>query len=99
MQEASSGKLDQPQAPIKRNLSSVSIGGIVKEGSERTKRVKVLDPEQKQAIENMTSAADLPREERQRQWAALDRRLKAPDLPPGLIEKWNHTDRKSKFPS
>lgn len=55
----------------------------------RTKRVKVLTDSQREAIRSMQSANEIPHAERKRQWNALHRKLKQPDLPEGLLEKWN----------
>ena len=76
-----------------RQLSSVSIGSILKEpgSTGRTKRVKVLTAEQREAIQSLTSPEQLPPEERKRQQSALDRRLKKTDtLPPGVLAKWEN---------
>ena len=55
--------------------------------------VRVLTPEQREAVANLTHPSQMPIEERRRQHNALNRRLEsAKDLPPGLIEKWNAQD-------
>ena len=54
----------------------------------RQKRVKVLSEEQREALQSLSSASQIPHDERKRQWGALHRRLKQPGLPEGLLEKW-----------
>ena len=78
---------------LPRALSSVSVGGILKddpEGTGRQRRVKVLTEEQKAAIMNLTDSSQMEPKERKRQWSALDRRLhsKSDTLPPGVLAKW-----------
>lgn len=83
----------------KRSLSAVSLDGIVDESNPRAKRVKVFSEQQREAIQSMQSASELPHEDRKRHYAALSRRLKQPGLPDGLIEKWKaaKSDRQKSF--
>lgn len=74
-----------------RSLSSVSLDGIIDERNPRVKRVKALSGAQVEAIQSLTNASQIPHAERKRQWNALHRRLKQPDLPEGLLEKWAST--------
>lgn len=59
---------------------------------EKTKRVKCLSPEQKEAVMAMTDPSEMPLEERRRQYNAINRRITNPNnaktFPAGLIEKW-----------
>ena len=55
----------------------------------KTKRVRILDDKQKEAILSLHSAKEIPRAERNRQWSALGRKLKEPNLPDGVLKKWN----------
>ena len=65
---------------------------------QRVRRVKVLSEQQKKAIRGMQSAADIPHEERKRQWGALKRRLEQKNLPDGVLKKWESaTSRQDKF--
>jgi len=66
----------------------VSLDGILDEKNPRQKRVKILSEDQREAIQSLSSASQIPHDERKRQWGALHRRLKQPGLPAGLIEKW-----------
>ena len=54
--------------------------------------MKCLSPEQKEAIMQMTDPAEMPLEERRRQYNAINRRINNPDnhknFPAGLVEKW-----------
>lgn len=66
------------------------------------KRVKVLSPEQAQAVLAMTDPVQVPIEERRRQYNAINRRMANPEtaksFPPGLVEKWKDaTDSQKKF--
>lgn len=59
------------------------------EPGKRAKRVKVLTPEQKEAIRTLTHPSQMSHEERKRQFGALGRRLEKTDtLPPGVLAKW-----------
>jgi len=66
----------------------VSVSGILDDKNPRVKRVKVLSEDQRNAINQMQRANEIPHSERKRQWNALHRRLQQPDLPEGLLEKW-----------
>lgn len=64
--------------------------------SQKQVRVKLLTPEQRQAIEDIKSPAEIPIEERRRQYAAIGRVMKSnKNLPEGLVAKWNATGRDS----
>ena len=79
------------QGNLRRPLSSVSLDGLVKHGDQpqRTKRVKVLTPEQREAIQSLTHPNQMPHAERKRQFGALGRRLEKSDtLPAGVLAKW-----------
>ena len=73
--------LPQPIRPVRRPLSSVSLDGIMDAKNPRVKRVKLLSDEQKEATQQLSSPAQIPHAERKRQWNALHRRLKQPNLP------------------
>ena len=73
---------------LHKQLSSVSLGGMVRDDG-KTKRVRILGEEQKQAILELHSAKEIPRAERNRQWSALSRRLKESSLPDGVLKKWS----------
>ena len=64
----------------------------VRTGDDKTKRVKCLSPEQKDAILQMTDPTEIPLAERRRQYNAINRKMNNPDcaktFPAGLIEKW-----------
>ena len=83
--DAASGK------GVLRSHSSVSLGGIMDVSNKRQKRVKILTPEQKDAIRNLTDSNQIPHRERKRHWNALYRRLEHKDLPEGLLQKWQST--------
>lgn len=66
------------------------------------KRVKILTPEQRAAISSLTDPAQVPIEERRRQYNAINRRLNGANadknFPPGLVEKWRDAnDSQKKF--
>lgn len=65
------------------------------------KRVKILTPEQREAISSMTDPSQVPIEERRRQYNAINRRMNGPSaktFPPGLVEKWRDAnDSQKKF--
>ena len=72
------------------------------DGDSKTARVKVLTPEQKQAVLELTSPDQVPIQERRRQYNAINRRFERPGAektyPPGLIQKWQDaTDGQKKF--
>lgn len=88
---------------LRRPISSVSVDGVLKsddnENGRRTKRVKVLTPEQRQAIQNLTDPSQMPHEERKRQFGALNRRLKdEATLPAGVLAKWECAKTQSQKP-
>ena len=107
-------RLPEPETGIKQLLTSVSFcsdgqGELTvppllengeDDGGKRSARVKVLTPDLRSQIENMTHPSQLPREERKRQYAALDRRMKETHtLRPGLLEKYqaSHGSSQAKF--
>jgi hypothetical protein len=97
--------LPRPKSILRRPLSAVSLDGILQDdngtGGSRTKRVKVLSEEQREAISNLTHPAQMSHAERKRQFGALGRRLKKADtLPPGVLAKWEcaHTDLEKSGP-
>ena len=56
---------------------------------QRTKRVKILTPEQREAIQSLTHPHQMSHAERKRQFGALGRRLeKSETLPAGVLAKW-----------
>ena len=65
----------------------------------KQKRVKILSPEQKDAVLSLTSPDQVPLEERRRQYNAINRRIATDrNLPPGLAEKWaNAKSSQDKF--
>ena len=83
------GNASRSTGGLRRNFSSVSVDGITQNDSGRVKRVKVLNQEQREAIQNLTCASQLTHAERKRQWGALHRKLeKKETLPPGVLAKW-----------
>lgn len=107
-------RLPEPETGIKQLLTSVSfcsdgqgeltvpplLENAEDDGGKRSARVKVLTPDLRSQIENMTHPSQLPREERKRQYAALDRRMKETHtLRPGLLEKYqaSHGSSQAKF--
>ena len=64
--------------------------GIPVEGKgKRIARVRCLSQEEKDAVAAMTSYKQMDKDERKRQFAALDRRFKEVDtLPHGLLEQY-----------
>lgn len=62
--------------------------------ADKTKRVKVLTEEQKQAVLTLTDPSQIPIQERRRQYNAINRRItsNAKSFPPGLVEKWRDAD-------
>ena len=75
---------------LRRPLSAVSLDGITeKDGNGRVKRVKVLSPEQHDAMSQLTCSSQLPHSERKRQFGALHRRMQHTNtLPAGVLAKW-----------
>ena len=72
-------------------MSSVSLDGLLApdKQQQRTKRVKILSPEQREAIQSLTHPTQMSHAERKRQFGALGRRLEKSDtLPPGVLAKW-----------
>ena len=62
--------------------------------ADKTKRVKILTEEQKQAVMSLTDPQQVPIQERRRQCNAINRRItsNAKSFPPGLVEKWRDAD-------
>ena len=73
-------------APIQEASSSTS----------RTKRMKTIDEETKAAISGMTSAADLPYDERKRQYASLGRAINR-EANPALVAKYRMANDGERF--
>lgn len=64
--------------------------------SSRTKRLKVPDPETLESVQAMSSASEMPREERKRQYAALGRAVKS-SCNPALIQKMKMCSDSERF--
>ena len=76
---------------------TTSQSGILRvTAADKTKRVKVLTDEQKQAVLSLTDPQQIPIQERRRQYNAINRRItntsNAKSFPPGLVEKWRDAD-------
>ena len=87
------------QNAMRRSLSSVSVDGVTQKENGRVKRVKILTPEQREAIANLSCASQLTHAERKRQWGALNRKLEKKDtLPPGVLAKWERASTPQEKP-
>ena len=70
------------------NPSLAPLGRSDEKGG-RVARVRCLSPAEKEAVAKMTTYRQMDKDERKRQFAALDRRFKETStLPPGLLEQY-----------
>ncbi len=64
--------------------------------TSRTKRMKTIDDETKAAISDMTSASELPYDERKRQYASLGRAINR-EANPALVAKYRMASDGERF--